>query len=150
MAAPTSAAAAAISPAPSTIDRVGKFGLLLRQVDRRVSGGVDDAVGPRSGYGRGGAAGLVQVELGPADKFHLSFGCKSLVSDSAGKLAALADHQNLHVRMPSRSPRYLPSRIGRHHASLARNQSTVFSIPLSKLSVARQPSSRSILAGSIA
>ena len=42
------------------------------------------------------------------------------------------------------------SRIGRHHQSLSRYQAMVRSIPVSKLSRACQPSSRSIFDGSIA
>src|SRR5271170_5338983 len=57
---------------------------------------------------------------------------------------------NRQALAPRRSPRYSPERIAPHQSGLSRYQRTVLSKPVSKVSRGRQPSSRPILAASIA
>ena len=102
----------------------------------------------------GDRRGVGQVEVGDVDRDDriarrpsdaLELGAELAVppGDEDGALALA------HAATPRRSAA-LAATSGRHHASLARYQSTVLAMPLSKVSAGSQPSSRLILEASIA
>src|SRR5439155_10005049 len=120
-----------------------------------VNGGigcsVDDDIGRGRGNQRSRGAGALEVEFRTAGGGKLDPTTRPSAFDQTLRdLPVRADDEDLHRPVPRRCPAYFRSRIGRHHHSFSRNQATVFSSPVSKLSSALQPSSHSIFDGSSA
>lgn len=136
----------------------------LRTIDRGVSGTVYDDRRHERLQGLSHRALGSDVELRPVRRKDVPAGIDCPARDLAPDLAARAGHQQAPpVRMPAlahvaadevRTPRRRsggsPPLTVLHQASLSRYQDTVSLSPSSKLRRGRQPSSRSILPGSIA
>ena len=115
------------------IDPLGQCGIAFGGIDRGQCGGVDDQVRASGGNDSFGAARVSQIEQRSHREFHLdarNAACR--FGERPRHLTRRAGHQYSHLRAPSRAPSYRPSRSGRHHHSLARNQSMVCASPVSK------------------
>ena len=122
-------------PSRVSIDSVRGYFLCFGKIDCGEGGRVNNQ-GRMSGKdGRPRRSGLCEVELRPPDQQHT---IAAALGKALRKLAVATGHEYRHRAFdvavcPSRAPLYLPSRIGRHHASLAKNQSIVSASPASNV-----------------
>jgi hypothetical protein len=142
-------------PWPGGIHREGQRPVVLGAVDGGIGRGVDHRLRPVPREGRLDLRRIGQVELRRLQPDGLMPRRRQPRQQLGRDLAGAADDEDAHqpavpAMRPSRSPPYFWSRSGRHHHSLARYQSMVAAMPLSKLCCCRQPSSRSILPQSMA
>jgi len=133
------------------VDPEREVRLILCLVDGGISGRIDDDLRANRLNRGSGAPWNGEVQLRPADCDEIdALPYRGTLDEASGELAFHSRQEDLHEAAPSLLPAYRCSRIGRHHHSFAKYQSIVAFKPLSNVCSARQPSSRSILRGSIA
>ena len=136
------------------IDAPGVGNLGLRPVDGGIGGGVDHGGKATLGHEAGGGGGIAEIKLGAVDAESLVALRPGETAEGSAELSGRAGDQDaLHgadLASPRRLSASVRARISCHHGLLARYQAMVFSMPVSKLSRGAQPSSRRILAESMA
>ena len=141
------------------IEGVGQLGLAFSPVHRRVRGCIDDHIGPHGLHSSRQAVQIAevaaQVRILTAQRHQFTQRCQTALQFPAN-LTVFAEQQDFHALLVCGSyclatqSRYAPLCTWATQSGCARYHCTVLRMPVSKVSVGRQPSSCSILRASMA